>query len=179
MDVAPDVANYTNDIGRMWPVNGKYDDLQRQLYGFMVELHKALLKCLRPGVLPAHVSREARELVRPLVSRMKFKNPNHERGVMKALESDGHLTHLVGMAVHDVGAYKTEPFKPGCVFALDPQMWIPEEKIYIRVEDTVVITETGVESLTSAAPLELDDVESHMRGTSGMLQLFPPLNGRS
>ncbi len=59
MDVAPDICNYTSDIGRMWPVNGKYDDQQRQLYGFMVELHKALLRHLRPGVLPAQVSKEA------------------------------------------------------------------------------------------------------------------------
>jgi Xaa-Pro aminopeptidase len=175
MDVAPDVYNYTSDIGRMWPVNGKYSDEQRQLYGFIVELHKALLSRLRPGVLPNQVSAEAREIVRPLAARMKFKNAAHERGVMKALESDGHLTHPVGMAVHDVGTYKNAPFKPGCVFALDPQMWIPEEKIYIRVEDTVAITENGVENFTATAPLELDDVEAHMRKSNGMIQMFPPL----
>jgi Xaa-Pro aminopeptidase len=173
MDVAPDVCNYTSDIGRMWPVNGKYDDQQRQLYGFMVELHKALLRHLRPGVLPAQVSKEAREEIRPLVAKMKFKNPFYEAGVRKALESDGHLTHTVGMAVHDNGTYKSEPFKPGCVFALDPQMWIPEEQLYIRVEDTVAITETGVENLTSAAPLELDDIEKLMR-EPGMIQAFGP-----
>jgi Xaa-Pro aminopeptidase len=177
MDVAPDVCNYTSDIGRMWPVNGKYDDQQRQLYGFMVELHKALLRHLRPGVLPAQVSKEAREEIRPLVAKMKFKNPAHEAGVRKALESDGHLTHTVGMAVHDGGTYKSEPFKPGCVFALDPQMWIPEEKIYIRVEDTVVITETGVENLTAAAPLELDHVEKWMR-EPGMIQAFGPISAQ-
>jgi Xaa-Pro aminopeptidase len=175
MDVAPDVFNYTSDIGRMWPVNGKYSDEQRQLYGFMVELHKALLSRLRPGVLPNQVSAEAREIVRPLAARMNFKNAAHERGVMKALESDGHLTHPVGMAVHDVGTYKNAPFKPGCVFALDPQLWIPEEKIYIRVEDTVAITDSGVENFTSDAFLELDDVESHMRKGNGMIQMFPPL----
>jgi Xaa-Pro aminopeptidase len=121
------------------------------------------------------VSKEAREEIRPLVAKMKFKNAAHEAGVHKALESDGHLTHTVGMAVHDGGTYKNEPFKPGCVFALDPQMWIPEEKIYIRVEDTVAITETGVENLTAAAPLELDDVEKWMR-QPGMIQAFGPIS---
>ena len=85
----------------------------------------------------------------------------------------------LGYTVHDGGTYKTEPFKPGCVFALDPQMWIPEEKIYIRVEDTVVITESGVESLTSAVPLELDEVESLVRSGGGILQAFPSLNNRA
>jgi Xaa-Pro aminopeptidase len=79
------------------------------------------------------------------------------------------------MAVHDNGSYKQEPFKPGLVFALDPQMWIPEEKIYCRVEDTVVITENGVENLTPQCPLELDEVEALMRSGPGILQLFPPV----
>ena len=78
---------------------------------------------------------------------------------------------------HDNGTYKNEPpSNPAAVlFALDPQMWIPEEQLYIRVEDTVAITETGVENLTSAAPLELDDVEKWMR-EPGMIQAFGPVS---
>lgn len=49
------------------------------------------------------------------------------------------------------------------MFAVDPQMWVPKEKLYIRVEDTVVVTEDGIENLTSDAPLDLDDVEALMR----------------
>jgi len=59
------------------------------------------------------------------------------------------------------------------VFALDPQMWVPEEQLYIRVEDTVAVTEDGVENFTELAPLELDDVERVMT-EEGMLQSFPP-----
>ena len=76
------------------------------------------------------------------------------------IESEVAFTHPVGMAVHDVGSYRSEPLKQGLVFALDPQLWVTDEQIYIRVEDTVVLTETGVESLTRRAPLELDAVES-------------------
>jgi Xaa-Pro aminopeptidase len=49
------------------------------------------------------------------------------------------------------------------VFAVDPQMWVPEEKLYIRVEDTIAVTDSGIENFTRAAPLELDDVEAAMR----------------
>jgi len=64
------------------------------------------------------------------------------------------------MAVHDAGDYHAAPLRPGVVFALDPQMWVPAERLYIRVEDTVAVTPGGVETLTAAAPLELDDVEA-------------------
>ena len=53
--------------------------------------------------------------------------------------------------------------QPGLVFALDPQMWVPEENLYIRVEDTIVITEEGFINMTSDAVFELDDVESLMK----------------
>ena len=78
------------------------------------------------------------------------------------------------MAVHDVGDYHEEPLRPGIVLALDPQLWIPDEKIYVRVEDTVVVTETGVENLTADAPLELVDVERVMQ-EPGLLAARPDL----
>jgi Xaa-Pro aminopeptidase len=177
MDVAPDVANYSNDIGRFWPVNGKYSDLQRQIYGFMVKFHQCYLKHLGPGILPAEVDRRVVADMLPVVDRMQFATTAQEKGVRAALAKPTGLTHTVGMAVHDNGVYKAEPFKPGLVFALDPQLWIPEEKFYCRVEDTVVITENGVENLTPQCPLELDEVEALMKTGPGMLQLFPAKDG--
>jgi len=67
------------------------------------------------------------------------------------------------MDVHDRGDYRSQPLITGTVFSVDPMMWIPEEKLYIRVEDTVIITENGMENLTQLAPLELDDVEMVMK----------------
>ena len=78
------------------------------------------------------------------------------------------------MAVHDVGGYRQAPLKPGQVFAVDPQLWVPEEKLYIRYEDTVVVTETGVENFTAFLPSELDAIEAVVRG-KGVLQSLPAL----
>ncbi|MGA2977739.1 MAG: hypothetical protein ABSF77_20760 [Spirochaetia bacterium] len=79
------------------------------------------------------------------------------------------------MSVHDVGTYKTgAPIPAGIVFALDPQLIIPEEKLYIRVEDTVVVTEGGVENLNTLAPLDLSEVERTMREQAPMVIPAPP-----
>lgn len=110
------------------------------------------------------------------IAATRFSKPIFEQAARRALEFKGHLSHPVGMAVHDVGRYWERPLEPGLVFALDPQMWAPEEQLYIRVEDTVVITMDGVETLTPDAPLELDDAEAWMR-EPGMLQRFPALDG--
>ena len=170
MDFAPDVAYYTSDIGRMWPVSGTYSPLQRLLYGFMVEYHKELLARIRPGAEPAQILEESAEAMRPRIDEAAFPEPYYREAALRTLAFPGHLSHTVGMAVHDVGSYANASFAAGTVFAVDPQMWVPEVEMYVRVEDTVLVTDDGVEVLTSAAPLELDDVEATMR-ESGLLQL--------
>ena len=177
LDCAPDLSYYTSDIGRLWPVTGRFTPLQRQLYGFILAWHQALLSRIRPGRMPADVLAEAAAEMEGLLARTRFASPAHEEGARATLKYRGHLSHPVGMAVHDVGDYWNRPFEPGLVFAVDPQMWIPEEKIYVRVEDTVAVTESGVEILTAAAPVDPDAVERAV-GTGGLLQAFPPLEVR-
>jgi Xaa-Pro aminopeptidase len=129
----------------------------------MVEYHKAVLKRIRPGVLPVDLLAEAAEEMRPIVENTPFSKPIYAEAARRTLTFRGHLSHPVGMAVHDVGSYFNAPMQPGLVISIDPQMWIPEERLYIRVEDTIVVTETGVEILTGHVPFELDKVEALMR----------------
>jgi Xaa-Pro aminopeptidase len=173
MDVAPDVGCYTSDIGRMWPVNGRYSPVQRELYGFMVEYHRALMKLIRPGVTVDAIHRAAAEAMTPRIAAARWSKDVYRQAAQEVTRFTGHCSHGVGMAVHDVGDYKAEPLRPGVVFALDPQMWVNSEKVYVRVEDTVLVTPDGCESLTAAAPLDLDEVEATIR-RPGMLQAYPP-----
>jgi Xaa-Pro aminopeptidase len=70
------------------------------------------------------------------------------------------------------------PLVPGLVFSIDPQMWVPEVDMYVRVEDTVLVTADGVEVMTSAAPLALDDVEALMAEPEpGLVQLVQAARG--
>ncbi len=163
MDVAPDYHYYTSDIGRTWPVGGAYAPWQRELYGFIVEYHKTILPLIRPGRTADEIHAEAAAAMAKVVERTKFSKPIYEAAARRALEFKGHLSHPVGMAVHDVGGYGGGALRPGLVFAVDPQLWVPEEKLYIRCEDTVAVTEAGIENLTSSAPLGPAAIEAAMQ----------------
>jgi Xaa-Pro aminopeptidase len=160
VDCGPDYRYYASDITRMWPVNGVYDAVQRELYGFMVRYHEALLRQLRPGVTPEAVQEEVAAEMTAVVDATRWSKPIYEAAARRSLVFPHHLSHPVGMAVHDVGHYRGRPLVPGIVLTVDPQLIIPEERRYVRVEDTVVITDGGIENFHTAAPLALADVEA-------------------
>jgi Xaa-Pro aminopeptidase len=173
MDYAPDYRYYTSDVTRMWPVNGKYTNDQRALCGFILAYREALLKRIRPGITPDQVLDGARQEMEPIWKSLTFSKEIYRKAAFEALSFRGHLSHPVGMTVHDVGGYFKSPFAPGLVFSVDPMLWVPEEKLYVRMEDVVVVTETGVENFTDFLPSRPDDIEKLMR-EDGILQIRAP-----
>lgn len=177
MDYAPDYHYYVSDVTRMWPVSGKFSPWQRELLGFVLEYRNAILKRIRPGVTAAQIMAEARAAMEPVLARWKFSKPIYEQAARRLVETGGGVfSHPVGMAVHDDGEYVRKPLQPGHVFSIDPQLRVPEENLYIRYEDVVVVTETGVENFTDFLPSELDDIE-RVVGKNGLLQKVPPQPG--
>jgi Xaa-Pro aminopeptidase len=175
MDYAPDYRYYTSDIGRVWPVNGKYAPWQRELLQFILEYRNAVMTRIRPGVTPQQIRDEAKAAMDQVFARTKFSKPTFEKAARTLVETGGGVfSHTVGMAVHDVGRYNGEPLKPGQVFSVDPQLWVREENLYLRYEDTVVVTDTGVENFTHFLPSELDDMEKLVLA-KGVVQTVPPV----
>jgi Xaa-Pro aminopeptidase len=172
VDCAPDYNYYTSDICRCWPVNGKYTDAQRALYGYLTEYHLNLLGAIRAGRTCDEIEAEVVEIMRPKVKDYDFANNDHLGGTDWMLSFNNHLAHGVGLSVHDGVEHKTGELQPGLVFAVDPQIRIESEMIYMRVEDTVVVTETGIENLTAFAPHDLDEIEKLVTG-AGMVQDYP------
>jgi Xaa-Pro aminopeptidase len=175
MDYAPDYGYYTSDIGRMWPVSGKFAPWQRELCQFILEYEKAILQRIRPGLLVKDIMADARAAMEAVFSTTTFSKPEYEKAARSLVETGGGVfSHTVGMTVHDVGNYVSAPLKPGQVFTIDPQLRVPEENLYMRIEDTIVITETGIENLTRFAPSELGEIEKAVTG-EGVLRAFPPV----
>jgi Xaa-Pro aminopeptidase len=175
MDFAPDYRYYVSDIARMWPVNGKYSPQQRELLQFVLDYRNCILARLRPGVTPLAIREEAKTAMEDVFRRTRFSKPAYEQAARRLVGTGGGVfSHPVGMAVHDDGEYSRGPLKPGHVFSIDPQLRVPEEKLYIRYEDVIVITESGYENFTDFLPSELDEIEK-LVGRKGLLQAYPPL----
>jgi Xaa-Pro aminopeptidase len=172
MDYAPDYRYYVSDIGRVWPVNGTYAPWQRELLQFTLDYHKAVMSRVKPGVTAAQILADARAAMEPIVDRTKWSKPAYAAAAKNLIVSGGGaMSHMVGMAVHDVGSYR-DGLKVGHVFSVDPQLRVPEENLYLRFEDTIVVTETGSENFTAFMPMELDAMEAMVK-EKGLVQKVP------
>jgi hypothetical protein len=83
LDYAPDYHYYVSDVARMWPVNGKFSPVQRELLGFVLEYRNAILKRIRPGVTADQIMQEAKAAMEPVFQRMKFSTPIYEQAARR------------------------------------------------------------------------------------------------
>lgn len=174
MDYAPDVRYYTSDVTRIWPVNGTFTPAQTALYEYIVAYRDALFRYIRPGVTSDEVLDRAAADMRQYLVGKTFASPAHRKAVEEGLVFRGHFQHPVGMAVHDVGRVRGVPLEAGMVFTIDPMIWIPEERLYIRIEDMALVTADGVENLSGFVPTSIADVQRTI-AEPGIVQQRPPV----
>jgi Xaa-Pro aminopeptidase len=139
MDYAGSLDYLTMDITRTWPVSGRFTETQLKAYQNTLEAQKAIIAAIKPGV--------TRETVRTIAENIYRKNGFDPRYA--------YVGHYVGLSVHDVGDWN-QPFEAGMVMAIEPIIDLPDDKLHIRVEDTVLVTPAGAEVLTGAVPKEVD-----------------------
>ena len=141
MDYAGSLDYLTIDITRTWPVSGRFTDQQRQAYDAVLDTQRAIISNIKPGVTRNAIRRIAQETMR-----------NHGFDPRNAYSG-----HYVGLSVHDVGDWSL-PFAEGMVLAIEPIIDLPDERLHVRVEDTVLVTANGAEILSAAAPKEVREL---------------------
>lgn len=172
LDVGASYANYNSDLTRTIPVNGRFTRRQRQVYDAVLRVLQASIRGLVPGKKWQQWQEEAEEavgrecvdlgLLRPRDLKRPVTDPMQK--AVKKYFMHG-LGHPLGLEVHDVG-YLTEPFAPGWVMTVEPGIYIPEEKLAVRLENDVLITENGTVDLMADIPIEADAIEALMRRPS-------------
>lgn len=179
LDYAPDYGYYMSDLTRTWPVNGKFNDWQKELYGFYVKCYKAILKAIRPHETAAVILTEAVAEMEKVLGETKFSKDIYEKAAKNfvarytrsASFAGSRLGHWVGLSTHDVGSY-SGPLRPGMVFTIEPALRVPEENIYIRCEDLIILHQDRAEIASDFLPLEIDEIEKLMK-EEGLLQKYP------
>jgi Xaa-Pro aminopeptidase len=174
LDAGADYDHYKVDFSSSFPANGTFTARQRELYELADEVRNLCLKTYRPGITFKDVGKKIEAF---LIDRgIDLSDPANRnfRGIVRW----GGYNHPVGMAVHDVMGSMTGPeevLEPGFVFACDIQIPKPDEKMGIRLEDTVVITENGCEVLSSELPRTIEEIEAFMK-QDGMIQILKKAN---
>jgi Xaa-Pro aminopeptidase len=153
LDIGPDVNYYDTDITISYPVNGKFTARQKEVYEASKAVHDANVSVYRPGLTTEQVRSEVEEI-------LKKKGFDLTKDYFKRMQ--GGFGHYVGLAVHDVGGGPMV-LKPGMVFANEPLMIFPEEDLGVRVEDTILITDSGCEVLTAGIPRTGREIEAFMK----------------
>lgn len=151
IDAAAQCDAYTTDVTRTVPVGGKFTARQREIYEIVLGAQKAAIAAIKPGVSMADLTRVAREYIDSHGKDLK--------GQSLGRYLPHGVSHHVGLDVHDPGP---TVLAPGMVITVEPGIYIPDEKIGVRIEDTILVTEQGPKVLSAGLPREPDEVEKAM-----------------
>ena len=167
MDVGAEYANYSSDMTRTIPVNGKFTKRQRSIYDAVLRVKDEATKMLIPGTLWAEYHKEVGKIMTSellglgLIDKNDVKNEDPNWPAYKKYFMHG-TSHHIGLDTHDYGALKT-PMKAGMVFTVEPGIYIPDENLGLRIEDDVVIQEKGEPfNLMRDIPILADEIEDLM-----------------
>jgi Xaa-Pro aminopeptidase len=165
-DYAPDYNYYVSDVTRVFPANGKFSPRQREFYTIYLRLYQALMTSIRSHAAPRDIVKDAVVKMDRIMASYRFTDPKIKEAATRFVEryrdsQANSLGHTIGMEVHDV-RLPTETLEPGQLFTIEPAMTIPGEHVGIRLEDVILITESGYENLSAFVPIEINDIEKLM-----------------
>jgi Xaa-Pro aminopeptidase len=165
-DYAPDFHYYSSDVTRMFPASAKFTPVQRELYGVYLKMYVALMESIRPNAAPRDILRDATGKMDGIVAGWPFTRAEHKEAAERFIQQfrtspRNALGHFVGMEVHDVSR-PIDVLEPGMIFTIEPALTIPEDGVYIRLEDVILITPSGYENLSAFVPMDIDGIEKLM-----------------
>jgi Xaa-Pro aminopeptidase len=161
IDAGAECSGYTADITRTIPVDGKFTPRQRELYETVLGAQRAVLAAVKPGMtLDRESPNSLTQIARDYIDSHGKDRQGHPLGKYFT----HRVGHHVGLEVHDAGKLLTYgPLEAGMVITVEPGIYIPEEGMGIRIEDMLLVTETGARVLSSALPKEPDEIEKAFR----------------
>jgi Xaa-Pro aminopeptidase len=158
MDVAGSYSGYASDITRTLPVSGHFTTREREIYDIVLGAQNAVIAAARPG---ATLSRGGKDSLYDVAYNYINSHGKDLHGNRLGQYFIHGLGHSVGLNVHDPMDY-SRPLMAGMVITDEPGIYIPEERIGVRIEDMLLITPNGAEVLTRRLPRTADEIEKMM-----------------
>lgn len=167
-DFGAEYANYSSDLSRTIPVNGKFTPRQKEVYNADLRVMKEAMKMLVPGTNLAEYHKEVGKLMESellglgLISKADITNQDPSWPAYKKYFMHG-TSHYLGLDTHDVGTWEADmKIQPGMVFTCEPGIYIPDENMGIRIEDDILVTKDGNFNLMKNIPKEVEEIEELM-----------------
>ena len=166
IDFGAEYANYAADVTRTLPVNGRFSKRQKEVYNAVLNVHKAAIGMLRPGITIDEYTKEVGKIMEAeliqlgLLDAAEVKQQPEDQPLYKKYYPHGTSHHL-GLDVHDYGD-KYRKFEPGMVLTCEPGIYIRDEAIGVRIENNILITENEPIDLTIDIPREAGEIEELM-----------------
>ena len=157
MDFGAEYANYAADLTRTIPANGKFTQRQKDVYNAVLRVMKQAKTMLKPGAILADYNKEVGNIMETeliglgLLNKDDVAKQDKENPLYKKYYMHG-ASHFLGIDVHDIGD-RYAPMQIGNVFTCEPGIYIPEEKLGIRIENDILITENGIIDLMPNIPI--------------------------
>ena len=162
LDLGAKYQNYCSDISRTYPANGTFTQRQKDVYNVVLKANKEVAKTARPGM----TLRELNDVAKQVLGEGLI-----ELGLIEDVEDVGQyymhgVSHSIGIDCHDAD-FAGQKIQPGWIISDEPGLYIDEEKIGIRIEDDLLITENGCEVLSKDIIKEPDEIEAFMKAHKG------------
>jgi Xaa-Pro aminopeptidase len=162
MDAAGEYSLYASDITRTMPANGKFTPRQREIYEIVLGAQKAAMAAFQSG--KSHLQRNQADSIHQVAYDYINTHGKDLHGEPLGKYFIHGLGHYVGLNVHDAGDYSV-PLSPGMIFTIEPGIYIPEEKLGVRIEDMFYVDKNGkLIRLTESLPQTPDEIEHLMSG---------------
>jgi Xaa-Pro aminopeptidase len=158
LDVGAQYSGYSADITRTLPANGKFTPRQREIYEIVLGAQNAALSAIKPGM---DLCQKGSKSVFKIAYNYINSHGKDLHGKSLGQYFIHGLGHNIGLDVHDPGEY-CKPLEPGMVVTVEPGIYIPEENLGVRIEDDILITETGYKFLSQRLPRNPDEIEKIM-----------------
>ncbi len=162
LDVGAQYSGYTADITRTLPANGKFTPRQREIYEIVLGAQDAALAAIRPGAVMGCHTPDNKETLQGIAYNYINHHGKDSHGKPLGQYFIHGLGHPIGLNVHDPPLEYCKPLTPGMVVTIEPGIYIPEENLGVRIEDDVLITESGAELLSQKLPRDVDQIEKIM-----------------